>query len=175
MSDTSRFASAVAALWIACGCYASHGETAARVEGITVEHAWMDGDFGPLRDVSGAAYELDVIDRRPDGQAWMSLHMHSGARGGDLHPWAMIGLGLRQLSFSEADMPPGVTLRQSDEPGVELWVCSGPGHAIQEFEANATAVELRVLEGAEAAEREIVFEAEIEGGDRVRGGFTLRR
>lgn len=170
---------AVAAMLVSSACYASHGPATARVDGLSVEDGWMEGDFGAIRGVSAAAYQIDVTDRRPDGQPWVSLRMHSGARGGDAHGWAMIGLGLRGMSLDEASWPEGTHLRfagepsEPSEPSVALWACSGAGHDLQEFEANAIDLEVRVLATVDG--REVVFEAEVEDAQRVRGGFTLRR
>ena len=178
-AKNARTMGVVLSVLVASGCYASHGPAGARVDGLSVEGGWMAGDFGEIRDVASAAYEIEVVDSRPEGEARVNLLMHSGARGGDAHAWAMIGIGLREMSLDEAGLPAGAPRRffgvDTSGPGVELWACSGPAQAVPVFEANAIVFDLEVMPGASADVREVVFDADLPGDQRVRGGFTLRR
>lgn len=171
--STWRSVAIGAAMACASGCYASHGPASVRVDGVLIEDGWIEGDVGDARGVAEMSYEIQAIDRRDGDPPWLAVHLHTGAIGGAPFPWVMAGIGFRLVSLDELEPGYRWSSEESSEPGVELWACAGPEHGAQVFEEAAVILDVEVRGVPER--REILFEAELEGGQHVRGGFTATR
>jgi hypothetical protein len=158
---------ALAAL-AASGCYASHAPGWARVDGLLIDEGWLEGEVDG-GDVSGVAYEIEVRDRRPDGYGTYAVVLHTGARGGADHGWAMVALDFAGVDLESLE--PG-TARRFD-PGtwtVDTFACTGPSHGVQAWEEVGSGVTITVTGTPER--RELALEVELDGRT-VRGGFVV--